>query len=231
MWGCRLGLLLLLLAGQAALEARRSRWRRELAPGLHLRGIRDAGGRYCQEQDMCCRGRADECALPYLGATCYCDLFCNRTVSDCCPDFWDFCLGIPPPFPPVQGGHRAGQQGGHLVYPSPDEAQERTLPGFEKCRKEILTLFPAPPWKSLLWSYLTLSSNTEIIVLLGSGAGQTGSSPISQSAWGRWQPRLLTRPGADRTHRAGQAVIARRFYPHLGFCTSETGLSVPFSRS
>lgn len=145
MWGCRLGLLLLLLlAGQAALEARRSRWRRELAPGLHLRGIRDAGGRYCQEQDMCCRGRADECALPYLGATCYCDLFCNRTVSDCCPDFWDFCLGIPPPFPPVQGGHQDGQQGGHLVNPSPKEAQEQgwTFPGFEKCRKEILTLFP-----------------------------------------------------------------------------------------
>lgn len=103
MWGCWLGLLLLLLAGQAALEARRSRWRRELAPGLHLRGIRDAGGRYCQEQDMCCRGRADECALPYLGATCYCDLFCNRTVSDCCPDFWDFCLGIPPPSLPSKG--------------------------------------------------------------------------------------------------------------------------------
>lgn len=112
MWGCPLGLLLLLLAGQAALEARRSRWRRELAPGLHLRGIRDAGGRYCQEQDMCCRGRADECALPYLGATCYCDLFCNRTVSDCCPDFWDFCLGIPPPFPPVQGCMHAGR-----IYP------------------------------------------------------------------------------------------------------------------
>lgn len=101
MWRCPLGLLLLLLlAGELALGARRGRGRRELAPALHLRGIRDAGGRYCQEQDLCCRGRADDCALPYLGATCYCDLFCNRTVSDCCPDFWDFCLGVPPPFPP-----------------------------------------------------------------------------------------------------------------------------------
>ncbi|XP_026372608.1 tubulointerstitial nephritis antigen-like [Ursus americanus] len=104
MWRCPLELLLLLLlAGESALGARRGRGRRELAPGLHLRGIRDAGGRYCQEQDLCCRGRADDCALPYLGATCYCDLFCNRTVSDCCPDFWDFCLGVPPPFPPIQG--------------------------------------------------------------------------------------------------------------------------------
>ncbi|XP_035954441.2 tubulointerstitial nephritis antigen-like isoform X1 [Halichoerus grypus] len=102
MWPCPLGLLLL-LAGESALGAQRGRGRRELAPGLHLRGIRDAGGRYCQEQDLCCRGRADDCALPYLGATCYCDLFCNRTVSDCCPDFWDFCLGVPPPFPPIQG--------------------------------------------------------------------------------------------------------------------------------
>ncbi|XP_027631355.1 tubulointerstitial nephritis antigen-like [Tupaia chinensis] len=105
-------LLLLLLSGQGALGARRGRGRRELSPGLHLRGIRDAGGRYCQEQDLCCRGRTDDCALPYLGATCYCDLFCNRTVSDCCPDFWDFCLGVPPPFPPVQGCTHGGR-----VYP------------------------------------------------------------------------------------------------------------------
>ena len=91
MWRRPLGLLLLLLlllAGELGVGARRGRRRRELAPALHQRGIRDAGGRYCQEQDLCCRGRADDCALPYLGVTCYCDLFCNRTVSDCCPDFW-----------------------------------------------------------------------------------------------------------------------------------------------
>ncbi|XP_014405023.1 PREDICTED: tubulointerstitial nephritis antigen-like isoform X1 [Myotis brandtii] len=52
------------------------------------------------------------CALPYLGATCYCDLFCNRTISDCCPDFWDFCLGVPPPFPPSQGCMHGGR-----IYP------------------------------------------------------------------------------------------------------------------
>ncbi|KAM5247016.1 tubulointerstitial nephritis antigen-like isoform 2-T2 [Ctenodactylus gundi] len=113
MWRCPLGLLLwVLLAGQVVLGARSRRWRRELAPGLHLRGIRDAGGRYCQQQDLCCRGRVDDCSLPYLGATCYCDLFCNRTISDCCPDFWDFCLGVPPPFPPIQGCMHGGR-----IYP------------------------------------------------------------------------------------------------------------------
>ncbi|XP_006895008.1 PREDICTED: tubulointerstitial nephritis antigen-like isoform X2 [Elephantulus edwardii] len=111
MWPCPLWLLLL-SASEVALGSRQGRWRRELAPGLHLRGIRDAGGRYCEERDLCCRGRADECALPYLGATCYCDLFCNRTVSDCCPDFWDFCLGVPPPIPPIKGCMHEGR-----VYP------------------------------------------------------------------------------------------------------------------
>jgi hypothetical protein len=126
MWGRPLGLLLLLLlAGQVTPGTWRSRWRRELAPGLHLRGIRDAGGRYCQEQDMCCRGRSDDCALPYLGATCYCDLFCNRTISDCCPDFWDFCLGVPPPFPPIQGGHQDGQEGGSLCQ-TPGSSRHRS---------------------------------------------------------------------------------------------------------
>lgn len=177
MWGCRLGLLLLLLAGQAALEARRSRWRRELAPGLHLRGIRDAGGRYCQERDMCCRGRADDCALPYLGATCYCDLFCNRTVSDCCPDFWDFCLGVPPPFPPVQGGHSDSLEGGHLVTCSLSKLRN-------KADNEH---FPAPYLFSAPLEVppviLLDSSNTEredpirTKVALGQ-AGQAGLSPI-----------------------------------------------------
>ena len=60
MWRRPLGLLLLLLlllAGELGVGARRGRRRRELAPALHQRGIRDAGGRYCQEQDLCCRGR------------------------------------------------------------------------------------------------------------------------------------------------------------------------------
>ncbi|KAG8451543.1 hypothetical protein GDO86_003663 [Hymenochirus boettgeri] len=89
--------LIVLLAVTGTVSLRRSRWRRELAPGLHISGIRDAGGSYCQKRDTCCPGREDSCTVPYLDTICYCDLFCNRTVSDCCPDFWVYCLGIDPP--------------------------------------------------------------------------------------------------------------------------------------
>lgn len=94
-------LCLWLLAGAA--EAARARTRRELAPGLYEHGVYDAGGSYCQRGDVCCHGRDDGCTVPYLDTICYCDLFCNRTVSDCCPDFWEYCLGIPAPFPKAQG--------------------------------------------------------------------------------------------------------------------------------
>ncbi|NXD11497.1 TINAL protein, partial [Nothocercus nigrocapillus] len=94
-------------------EAAASRTRRELAPGLYEHGVYDAGGSYCERGDVCCRGRDDGCTVPYLDTICYCDLFCNRTVSDCCPDFWEYCLGIPPPFPKAHGCTRAGRS-----YPS-----------------------------------------------------------------------------------------------------------------
>ncbi|XP_010224414.1 PREDICTED: tubulointerstitial nephritis antigen-like, partial [Tinamus guttatus] len=94
-------------------EAAASRTRRELAPGLYEHGVYDAGGSYCERGDVCCRGRDDGCTVPYLDTICYCDLFCNRTVSDCCPDFWEYCLGIPPPFPKTHGCTRAGRN-----YPS-----------------------------------------------------------------------------------------------------------------
>ncbi|XP_006274876.1 tubulointerstitial nephritis antigen-like isoform X1 [Alligator mississippiensis] len=102
--------LLLLLAVAEGHEGRKGRTRRELAPGLHEQGIRDAGGSYCESKDACCHGRDDGCTVPYLDTICYCDLFCNRTVSDCCPDFWEYCLGIEPPFAVqkvcVRGGHK-----------------------------------------------------------------------------------------------------------------------------
>lgn len=111
--GCRSGeiagnmrllraLLCLWLLAQAALAAR-VRTRRELAPGLYEHGVYDAGGSYCQRGDVCCHGRDDGCTVPYHDTLCYCDLFCNRTVSDCCPDFWEYCLGIPAPFPKAPG--------------------------------------------------------------------------------------------------------------------------------
>ncbi|KAM4700270.1 tubulointerstitial nephritis antigen-like [Discoglossus pictus] len=89
--------------------SKKSRIRRELAPGLHTRGIRDAGGSYCQKRDACCPGRNDGCTVPYLDTICYCDLFCNRTVSDCCPDFWGYCLGIEPPISIQKACFRNGQ--------------------------------------------------------------------------------------------------------------------------
>ncbi|NWT01039.1 TINAL protein, partial [Mionectes macconnelli] len=100
-------LLCLCLVARAALGSR-VRTRRELGPGLYQNGVYDAGGSYCQRGDVCCRGRDDGCTVPYHDTLCYCDLFCNRTVSDCCPDFWEYCLGIPAPFPKAQGCARAG---------------------------------------------------------------------------------------------------------------------------
>ncbi|XP_062889964.1 tubulointerstitial nephritis antigen-like [Mobula hypostoma] len=90
-------LLLPCLLG-AGLEVAARRSRRELSPGLHRAGLRDPQGIYCRRLGSCCPDRDDACTVPYIDTICYCDLFCNRTVSDCCPDFWAFCLGIRPPF-------------------------------------------------------------------------------------------------------------------------------------
>ncbi|CAG7731847.1 unnamed protein product [Allacma fusca] len=62
----------------------------------------DIQGEFCRKRiGGCCPGRLDECSTPILGTLCYCDHFCNRTDNpDCCPDFWEFCLGISRPSPP-----------------------------------------------------------------------------------------------------------------------------------
>uniref|UniRef100_A0A671P1S7 Tubulointerstitial nephritis antigen-like n=1 Tax=Sinocyclocheilus anshuiensis TaxID=1608454 RepID=A0A671P1S7_9TELE len=107
---CWLIASMLLLLAEGGMSARtQSRTKRELASSLHLRGIRDPFGSYCQRRGGCCPGRNDQCTVPYLDTICYCDLFCNRTVSDCCPDFWSHCLGTTPPYPPSsceRNGHR-----------------------------------------------------------------------------------------------------------------------------
>uniref|UniRef100_UPI003AB0951C tubulointerstitial nephritis antigen-like n=1 Tax=Centroberyx gerrardi TaxID=166262 RepID=UPI003AB0951C len=91
--------VLLLVAGEGTADRTLSRrTKRELASPLHMGGIRDPFGSYCQRRGGCCPGRDDLCTVPYLDTICYCDLFCNRTVSDCCPDFWGHCLGVAPPF-------------------------------------------------------------------------------------------------------------------------------------
>lgn len=90
--------LLLVVAESTAERILSRRTKRELASPLHVGGIRDPFGSYCQRRGGCCPGRDDLCTVPYLDTICYCDLFCNRTVSDCCPDFWGHCLGVEPPF-------------------------------------------------------------------------------------------------------------------------------------
>lgn len=91
--------VLLLVVGEGTAERLLSRrTKRELASPLHIGGIRDPFGSYCKRRGGCCPGRDDLCTVPYLDTICYCDLFCNRTVSDCCPDFWGHCLGVERPF-------------------------------------------------------------------------------------------------------------------------------------
>lgn len=72
--------------------------------GVVLAQFEDLPGDYCGgPKQKCCDGRIDSCAVPLLGTFCYCDQFCNRTdSSDCCPDYWNVCLGIQPPEPLVQ---------------------------------------------------------------------------------------------------------------------------------
>lgn len=60
------------------------------------------GGSYCGQQFSypCCKGRQDWCHVPFKQTLCYCDQFCKRSDSDdCCPDYEEFCLGIPKPVP------------------------------------------------------------------------------------------------------------------------------------
>ncbi len=70
-------------------------------------------GRY---PEKCCAGRNDECTAPILDTVCYCDVFCNRSVTDCCPDFWGHCMGIrPPPGAMTPPGPAADDAGLELV--------------------------------------------------------------------------------------------------------------------
>lgn len=54
---------------------------------------------YCARRpgDQCCPGRNDQCTMPFGDTLCYCDIFCNRTLTDCCPDFLGYCMGIDVP--------------------------------------------------------------------------------------------------------------------------------------
>ncbi|XP_072045428.1 uncharacterized peptidase C1-like protein F26E4.3 [Amphiura filiformis] len=96
-------------------------------------------GKYCAQVGCCMEGRDDACNNPYPvqgpETLCYCDSFCNRTQSDCCPDFWEVCLGLNPPKPIVEKGTCCH---GKSEYPSGDQIKincnlctcKQQLPGF-----------------------------------------------------------------------------------------------------
>uniref|UniRef100_A0A915IGQ8 SMB domain-containing protein n=1 Tax=Romanomermis culicivorax TaxID=13658 RepID=A0A915IGQ8_ROMCU len=71
----------------------------KLCCGIGFEGIE---GEYCSKrpvygpnQEVCCKSRDDECTMPILGNhLCYCDYFClQHQGRDCCPDFYEVCLG------------------------------------------------------------------------------------------------------------------------------------------
>lgn len=72
-------------------------------------------GQYCRSFG-CCEDRDDSCVTPFYeaNAVCYCDKFCERENSDCCPDYQSFCREekewrphTKPWYP--EGCHRDGQ--------------------------------------------------------------------------------------------------------------------------
>jgi hypothetical protein len=57
----------------------------------------DIHGDFCTvRRGGCCPGRDDQCTMRILDTVCYCDEFCARSQSDCCPDYSQICLGIKP---------------------------------------------------------------------------------------------------------------------------------------
>ncbi|XP_052256555.1 uncharacterized peptidase C1-like protein F26E4.3 [Dreissena polymorpha] len=63
----------------------------------------DIAGPFCAKRaPRCCPDRLDECSVPILDTLCYCDDFCDRERSDCCPDFQSVCRRRPSPPPPIR---------------------------------------------------------------------------------------------------------------------------------
>ena len=49
---------------------------------------------YCTTMDtsQCCgEERIDNCSVVYHDTRCYCDIYCYRSDSDCCPDYTSLC--------------------------------------------------------------------------------------------------------------------------------------------
>nr|KAF6463388.1 tubulointerstitial nephritis antigen [Molossus molossus] len=66
-------------------------------------------GQYCRSFG-CCEDRDDDCVTQFYeaNALCYCDKFCERKNSDCCPDYKSFCQDEKEPWHP-EGCLRNGQ--------------------------------------------------------------------------------------------------------------------------
>lgn len=54
-----------------------------------------AFGQYCSRRG-CCPGRDDYCNIPFYDTLCYCDEFCRRINSDCCPDYYGSLCHLTP---------------------------------------------------------------------------------------------------------------------------------------
>ncbi|XP_048757536.2 tubulointerstitial nephritis antigen-like isoform X2 [Ostrea edulis] len=74
----------------AILSCKGGRYRRFIEWGPDL-----APGSFCSSR-QCCPGRDDSCTVEILGSVCYCDVFCNRTANDCCPDYYVTCQDVAP---------------------------------------------------------------------------------------------------------------------------------------
>ena len=66
---------------------------------VESKGFHGIEGNFCRNRQPseCCDDRMDSCEVPIQGTFCYCDEFCmvseDRTDDDCCPDFYEVCLG------------------------------------------------------------------------------------------------------------------------------------------
>ena len=71
-----------------------------VVPSEQVRRAPDLMGSYCGSRpprSQCCANRSDGCSVPIKGTLCYCDQFCSHGINeDCCPDYWEICLGEQP---------------------------------------------------------------------------------------------------------------------------------------
>ncbi|XP_008062114.1 tubulointerstitial nephritis antigen [Carlito syrichta] len=105
-------------------------------------------GQYCRNFG-CCEDRDDGCVTQFyeMNAVCYCDKFCERENSDCCPDYKSFCREEkewPPHTPPwyPKGCFRDGQhyEEGYIIK---ENCNSCTCSGQQwKCSQHVCLVCP-----------------------------------------------------------------------------------------